>query len=140
MPDTELPAPLLQAYAATQYGLQGLDWHLSIGQHQPALAAHFTRHAVQCATYLTACNPYSTPLTAAENAQRMNELRQALQKAGWSWLDGQGRDPSGQWPPEDSVLVWGMPDSTARAWGAQWQQNAVVFCGADCVPQLLLLQ
>ncbi len=33
-----------------------------------------------------------------------------------------------------------MSESTARAWGQQWNQNAVVYCGADMVPQLVLLR
>lgn len=140
MADTVLPAPLLQAYQATHYCLADCDWFLQLGHAQPALAAHYQRHAVQCAAYLTACNPLGELLPDHLNLRRMQQLRQALQRAGWSWLDGHGHDPDGHWPDEDSVLVWGMSDSTARAWGQQWSQNAVLHCGADMVPQLLLLR
>ena len=140
MTHTALPAPLLEAYQAAHYELAHCDWFLQLGQPQPELARLYQRHAVHCATYLTACNPLGEPLPDADNALRMTRLREALQRAGWSWLDGQGSDPHGQWPAEDSVLIWGMGESTARAWGQHWQQNAVVYCGPDCRPQLLLLR
>ncbi len=140
MADTVLPEPLLHAYRATHYRVQPYDWFLQLGQAQPALAAFYQRHAVRCATYLTACNPLGELLPDHLNARRMAQLRAALQRAGWSWLDGRGHDPEGHWPGEDSVLVWGMSESNARAWGQQWNQNAVVYCGADMVPQLMLLR
>lgn len=140
MAATALPQPLLQAYQATHYQVRGSDWVLQLGQAQPALATYYQRHAVKCAAYLTACNPLGELLPDHINQRRMAQLREALQRAGWSWMDGQGQHPANDWPSEDSVLVWGMPESTARAWGQQWSQNAVLYCGADMVPQLILLR
>lgn len=140
MTDSCLDPALLQAYRSAHYQVQGHDWQLHLGQPQPALRALYQRHAVQCATYLTACNPHSTLLSAADNALRMQQLRGQLQRAGWAWLDGQSTDPTGQWPAEDSVLVLGMGLSTARAWGQQWAQNAVLYCDGDAVPQLVVLR
>ena len=140
MADTALPAPLLQAYQSTHYGVKGCDWYLQPGHVQPALADYYQRHAVQCAAYLTACNPLGELLPDHLNERRMQQLRAALQRAGWAWLDGRGHDPLAKWPGEDSVLVWGMSEQNARAWGQQWNQNAVVHCGADMVPQLILLR
>lgn len=140
MAETDLPEPLLQAYQAAHYHVHGCDWFLQLGQVQPALSTFYQRHAVQCATYLTACNPLGELLPDHLNARRMEQLRQALQRAGWSWMEGHGHDPQGHWPGEDSVLVWGMSETTARAWGQQWNQNAVLHCGADMVPRLVLLR
>lgn len=140
MVDTVLPEPLLQAYYATAYSLKGHPWSLQLGQAQPELAALYRRHAVQCAAYITACNPLGELLPDHLNGRRMEQLRQALQRAGWAWLEGRGEPQDPTWPGEDSVLVWGMTENTARAWGIQWNQNAVVYCGADCIPQLLLLR
>lgn len=140
MVDTTLAKPLLQAYYATHYCLHGCQWYLQLGQKQPALAPYYQRHAVQCAAYLSACNPLGELLPDHLNQRRMEQLRQALQRAGWAFLNGKGHDPDGNWPGEDSVLVWGMSEVTARAWGQQWNQNAVVFIGADQVPQLVLLR
>lgn len=137
---TELAPSLIQAYLTTHYRLQALDWFLRVGHPQPALAPFYQRHAVQCATYLTACNPFSEPLPAAANQQRMVQLRLALQRAGWAWTDGYGQDPLHTWPAEDSVLIWGMDRSTAQAWGQQWAQNAIIHCDAHYCPELVLLR
>ena len=140
MAETVLPSPLLQAYQNTHYCIAQCDWFLQLGHVQSALAPYYQRHAVQCAAYLTACNPLGELLPDHLNARRMHQLRASLQSAGWSWLDGHGHDPQGHWPGEDSVLVWGMSETTARAWGKQWNQNAVDYVGADMIPQLVLLR
>ena len=140
MVTTALPEPLLQAYHATHYRLDHCDWFLQPGLTQPALAFYYQRHAVQCAAYLTACNPWGELLPDYQNERRMEQLRHALQRAGWAWLNGRGHDPAGQWSGEDSVLVWGMTELTARAWGQQWSQNAVLHCDQHLVPQLIVLR
>lgn len=140
MPDTVLPEPLLHAYRSTHYRIKGQNWYLQIGEPQPALRPYYQRHAVQSAVYLTACNPLGELLPDEHNARRMEQLRQALQRAGWAYLEGFGEDPQGEWPGESSVLILGMDLHTARAWGQQWQQNALLYCGADTVPQLVLLR
>lgn len=139
-PSSALPEALLQAYQQTDYRVQGHSWSLRIGQPQPGLRHHYLRHAVHSACYLTACNPLGQAQPAALNLLRMQQLRQALQRAGWSWLEGQGVDPLGLWEAEDSLLIWGMDLSTAQAWGERWQQNAILHCGADLRPQLVLLR
>lgn len=137
---TTLNPALINAYLITHYRLQAVDWSLKVGQPQPALAPYYQRHAVQCATYLTACNPFSEQLPSATNLQRMVQLRLALQRAGWAWIDGYGQDPQHVWPAEDSVLVWGMDRLTAQAWGHQWGQNAIIYCDANYCPELVLLR
>ena len=52
----------------------------------------------------------------------------------------QGRDPQGEWPDEDSLLVWHMGPTQSRAGGRHWEQNAVLTVGSDAVPRLLLLR
>ena len=85
----------------------GDRWLLRVEQHQPLLLRAYMRHGVHCASYLTACNPHGRLLDAAENSKRMLALREALRQQGWQWAEGFGQDPHGQWPGEDSVLVWG---------------------------------
>ena len=140
MTESALHPSLLRAYRAAHYALEGRPWMLHEGQPQPQLLALYQRHAVQCATYFTAVNPLGELLPDATNARRMQQLRADLQRAGWAWLNGQALDPDGEWPAEDSVLVLGMNLHTARAWGQQWQQNAVLHCNAQAVPQLVLLR
>ncbi|MEX8191825.1 DUF3293 domain-containing protein [Comamonas guangdongensis] len=145
MQNTQLPASLQQAYRRAEYRVQGRngpagDWRLQVGRRQPLLLTLYAAHGVECASFLTACNPWGELLSEADNAVRMQQLRQALLTGGWTFSEGLGQDPQGQWPGEASVLIWGMDAPTARVWGEQWQQNAVLWCGADAVPQLLWLR
>lgn len=139
MRHTRLSPALQQAYRQALYRLDE-GWQLQVGMRQPLLLAGYARHGARCASYLTACNPRGRLLSEAENKQRMQRLCLALDGQGWSWTPGFGQDPQGKWPGEASVLVWGMDAPTARRWGQQWQQNAVLFCGAAAVPRLLWLR
>ena len=56
------------------------------------------------------------------------------------FIDGIGCDPSGCWPGEASCLVLGLSIDIARALGTEFEQNAIVWCGADAVPELVLLR
>ncbi|MDL5036165.1 DUF3293 domain-containing protein [Comamonas resistens] len=142
---TGLPVSLQRAYCRAIYRVHGesgpaSDWWLQVGTHQPRLLAGYAQHRVCCATYLTACNPHGQLLNANDNALRMRQLCEALAAEGWVFGTGFGEDPQGRWPGEASVLIWGMDALTARIWGEQWQQNAVLWCSADAVPQLLWLR
>lgn len=139
---SRLPAAVRQAYALAWYEVDALPhpWRLQVGQASDALLAVYTDRGVRQAAYLTACNPRGRLCSAAENAARMTALRQALTAAGWTWSEGQGRDPQGLWPGEASVLVWGMGALQACAWGRRWAQNAVLHCGRTASPRLLWLR
>jgi hypothetical protein len=104
-----------------------------VGERNDWLGQQLGRQPIQAACYLTACNPWGQILEPAET-RRMRALRQALDSEGWQYLDGFGQDPLGQWPAEDSVLIWGMDADTARQWGRHWQQNAVLWSDADARP------
>ena len=143
--NTQLPESLQRAYCRAIYRVHGesgpaSDWWLQVGTHQPRLLAGYAQHRACCATYLTACNPHGQLLNADDNALRMRQLCEALAAEGWVFGTGFGEAPQGLWPGEASVLIWGMDALTARIWGEQWQQNAVLWCSADAVPQLLRLR
>jgi Protein of unknown function (DUF3293) len=48
--------------------------------------------------------------------------------------------PSGAWPPELSFFALGISERAARDLGRRFDQDAVVWAGADAVPRLLLLR
>ena len=144
-PDTsQLPPALQQAYRNALYQVdapKSADAQtLREGERNDWLGRQLGGQPTQAACYLTACNPWGQILEPAENAARMRALRQELDSEGWQYLDGFGRDPLGQWPAEDSVLIWGMDAETARQWGRHWQQNAVLWSDADARPRLLWLR
>ena len=159
---TLLPPALLQAYRQAWYGVwlpapdtqpsdtpdtsashpgpPGTLCVLQVDVAQPQLLHAMRGLHARHACLLTACNPEGRLLSAAENAQRMQALRTALHAADWSWAPALGRDPQGQWPGEDSLLVWHMDRAQARQWGRQWAQNAVLWMGDDAIPRLECLR
>lgn len=134
---------LLQAYRETDYWCAGLNDRnpvcLRIGQAQSALKVIYQIFQVDCAAFITACNPLSQALSDAENDLRQQRLLAEIRQAGYTGLIGEGRPWRPGWKPEASWLIPGMPLEAACAIGQRYQQNAIVWVGADCVPQLQVL-
>lgn len=76
---------------------------------------------------ITAANPYSKPLSELENQQRQQKLIKYLQELPWSWLDALGKDRTGVWTPEPSLLILGIDRFEAIAVGRKFEQNAIVY-------------
>ncbi|MFN7642255.1 MAG: DUF3293 domain-containing protein [Burkholderiales bacterium] len=131
----------IQAYTETAYRVhREPGFTLRVGEASDELLAVHSRQGVDCSAYLTAWNPFSRPTDEAANAVRQAELLDALSRLGLVCLPGLGRHPSNEWPGEDSVLALGLDLDEARALGARFEQNALVWSGADAVPQLILLR
>ena len=77
------------------------------------------------AVYMTACNPHSQSLPAAENEQRLEHLRAELRQRGCSFLEGAGHVPGESWR-EPSLLIRGIDESVADALVGEYEQNAVL--------------
>jgi hypothetical protein len=76
---------------------------------------------------ITASNPYSQPLSKLENQQRYHQLIEHLQELQLPWLEALGKDRTGIWTPEQSLLILGIERSQAIAIGRKFAQNAIVF-------------
>jgi hypothetical protein len=112
---------------------------LRVGAFHPGLADLFRASGVASGAFITACNPHSRLLEAAQNSARQAALRRLLTLRGWPFLQGIGQHPAGRWPGEASFLVLGISCAAARSLGQEFEQNAILWCGSDAVPQLLLL-
>jgi hypothetical protein len=55
-------------------------------------------------------------------------------------IPGIGVHPTGEWRGEPSYLVPGLSREAAEELGRQFEQNALIWSGADAVPELLLLR
>lgn len=55
-------------------------------------------------------------------------------------LPAVGRDPSGKWAGEDNFLILGIEPEIASTLGIQFEQNGYLWCGADAIPELVLLR
>ena len=150
--DASLIDPVLaQAYRETEYmvwadrpfGDQPFVDHpfvVRVGDQSPDLLDLYRSHQVDCCLFITACNPYSQKLADAENGARRSALARELEHAGLVWLPGEGKHPSGDWPAEPSFLVLGVDLDASKSMGMRLEQNAVIWCGADAIPALVLLR
>ena len=136
-----IPATMVTAYGETLFeAFATPPFVLRIGEPNPHLAELCRRWRVTASAFVTACNPHSESLTDADNAARHAALRDELVRRGLPFVEGAGRHPDNGWPPEASCLVLGLELDEARELGARWQQNAVVWAGADALPRLVLLR
>ncbi|MCC0177212.1 DUF3293 domain-containing protein [Waterburya agarophytonicola K14] len=112
---------------------------LSIDCHNREL--DFILEEYNCTTWalITAYNPYSQSLSAAENKQRDQSLIELLRWQSLAFLDAVGKDRDGVWLPEKSVFILGIEEDKAIAIGHRFQQNAIVFGELSKPPQLIWL-
>ena len=70
---------------------------------------------------ISACNPFSIPLSSEENRVRQNFLANQLSTAGLTFWPAIGHDPANFWV-EPSWLVWNAKDQQIENWIWAWQQ------------------
>ena len=137
---SELDVSLVTAYRETEYQVtEGEPFVLRVDELCPALLGLYRAKDVSCAAFITACNPFSRELPDADNAVRQTELAFELKRRSLSYLEGVGQHPSGDWPGEPSFLALGLALEAAKSLGKVYEQNAIIWCGADAVPKLVLL-
>lgn len=86
---------------------------------------------------ITACNPYSQPLSALENRNRNRTLAADLEKLGLPLLKALGRDETDQWPAEESLFIVGLNRVDAVYMGQKFSQNALLYGERGNPPELL---
>jgi hypothetical protein len=139
--DSTIHPDTIRAYEETHYCVLGdIPITLMIGVAERFLAGLHQAHHVECSAFVTAVNPFSRALDAAVNAGRQAILEDEIRRAGFEYVKGIGRHPSGTWPGEPSCLVLGMCMEDAQVLGVRHEQNAIVWCGSNAVPQLILLR
>lgn len=139
--DSTIDRGVIQAYLETEYIVHtDASIILRIGQPNASLGKLHLAHGAATSAFLTAYNPFSQQCDDAENVERQRWLIDRIEQAGFSYIEGIGKHPSNQWPGEASLLVLGMGIEQAKALGSAFEQNALVWAGADTVPQLILLR
>lgn len=138
---SNIDAGTVQAFRETEYWVHGDEpFALRVGEASPALAAEHKGYRVDCSAYITACNPFSQILKDEANAERHAALGREISQRGLASVEGIGQHPSNQWPGEASYLIFGLTLESAKALGIRLEQNAIVWTGANTVPQLILLR
>ena len=113
---------------------------LQVGQFSNSLESEHKLRGSDCSAFITAYNPYSNVLDEVDNAKRQKALTDELQRRSLNFADGIGRHPSNQWPGEPSYLVFGLSLEASKTLGVRFEQDAIIWCGIDCIPQLILLR
>lgn len=137
---TAISDDLVAAYRSTDYRIQlpGSNITLRIGRYSEPLAGLHAEYAVSSSAFLTAYNPYSKQASPESNMAVQRDLLAELEARDLKWIEGAGRDPSGKWPPEPSVLVLGIEYHAANDLAVKFEQNAFVFADCHAIPQLIL--
>ena len=138
---TDIDDATVQAYRETEYRVQGdAPFSLQIGVVSESLLSAHKSYRVDCSAFITACNPYSQKVSAADNHVRQRQLANELARRGLIYLPGIGQHPSNQWLGEESFLVLGINLQAAKKLGEHFDQNAIVWCGVDGLPELIMLR
>lgn len=132
---------LRQVYLATQFRVteHSPPFTLRIGERSVQVLELFGSSGVASAAFLTAWNPRSEMQSDDANAAAQAKLVARLVATGHRCFAGIGEDLSGQWPGEPSLLALGVGRERAVQLGREFGQNAVVWVGAEGVPELVWL-
>ena len=138
---SKIDPPTIQAYLETDYCVAAAEpFVLRAGVVSAPLARLYRQHRTDCCAFITACNPHSNIVGDDANAERQRELARELTRLGLTFFDGVGRHPAGGWPAEPGYLALGLALADAKALGERFEQNAILWCGPDASPELVLLR
>lgn len=132
-------APPFDAYRRAIYRVDApagpID--LRIGRRSAALDALLAERGARRWGFLTAVNPGSVRLPAADNEERTARLGARLEELGWKRLTGSGLDPLERWPAEPSFLVLDVDADAVAALAREFGQAAIVVGEAGTAARLL---
>lgn len=131
-----------EAYRATDYVVftESTSTVIRIGKKSSAVDRLLLRFHCRSAAYVTAWNPYGKTLSNIQNGNRHRQLIAQMRARGQSYLMGEGRGEIGDWPPELSILVFGVDQRRAEAIGRDFRQNAIVYVELNRPASLLMLR
>jgi hypothetical protein len=137
-----MPSDLVLAYRATDYVAfnDSLEFLVRIDRHSLVIDGLLARMKTRSGAFITAWNPYSRSVSPGANAYWDRELKSYLSARGFAFLAGEGRGGIGDWPPEPSVLAFGMSRAQASSIGRRFRQNAIVYLSLGRPAELVMLR
>jgi hypothetical protein len=139
--ESSIAPETVQAYRETDYRVFSITpVTLRMAEKNESLLGLYKTNRSDSGAFVTACNPLGQQFSEAENARLQDLLAQELGLRSLSFIAGEGKHPEGDWPGEPSFLVFGLSLEAAKTLGKKLEQNAIVWCGSDAVPQLVLLR
>ena len=139
--ETAIPVATIDAYLATDYQVNTVErFVLNVGRPSPELARWFQTNKEDQAAFITAWNPLGKPTSDTTNRIAEQKLIVEIQARNLPYLQGEGKDPSGRWPSEPSLLVFGISLESAKELVERFRQDGFIYVGSDATPQLILLR
>ena len=140
--DTSIPSEKIEAYRATHFSVctAGEAFTLMIDVPSVRLQELYLATNTTTALFITAFNPFGQVQSEEANIAAHIALGKKLRALSKHVYGGNGGDPNGSWPKEESYLVLGVEYGTAKLIGAGVLQDAVVWAGSDGIPELILLR
>lgn len=128
---------LARAYRRTSYWLQTHPpFCVRVGAVSPALDSLLKEYGTDSWAFITAFNPHSQPVSAAENRARDAQLIARLDRDGCKHIACDGVDDDGTWPTEHGHVIFGIDTEAARALGREFAQNAILIGRINEAPLL----
>jgi len=138
---SQINASDLESYKNANYHIYDKPpFILKIGTEEKIFAKLFEKNDVKEAAILTAYNPKSVETDISINKEQNLELEKKLVSENFSFIPAEGVCPNNKWPGEKSFLVFGMSLASAKDYGHQFNQNAIVWVDGTKIPQLILLR
>lgn len=133
-------AVLFEAFRHTRYCARtpGGEIAIRVDQRCAQLETLLAEGGHEAWAYLTAWNPGGKAAAAARNHEAQRRLEHELSTAGLPFHPGEARADLGDWPPEASVLVLGIPETRAREIARRYGQAAIVVGKRRGPPRLVL--
>ena len=139
--ESVIPLETIRAYSETEFHVDARPpFTLRVGEYCEHLISLYKQFRAESCAYVTACNPRGETISDEENFWLQSELANELDQRSLKCFDGVGKHPDGDWPGEQSFLVLGISLETSKTLGIKLNQNAIIWCSVDAVPQLILLR
>lgn len=142
MIETKIHPEKVRAYMATDYrlGHSDSDIILNIGKESDRIRLVFDSMGVDCGAFITAYNPQGSIQSDEANNEGHSQLANEIERRGLASIEGSGSEEGTEWPSEFSYFALGLALEPAKIIGTQFDQDAIVWVGSDCIPQLILLR
>lgn len=134
-----IPDSLRTAYLRAVYSFGEGPSRLELRPGRPCepLRHWMQDNGLRCVAVLTAFNPGSRSCDSAFNSQAQRALRARISSGGLPYREGCNLDPTGAWPPEDSLLVGNLSLQQARELAREFGQLAFLWSDEGAVPRLI---
>lgn len=125
-------------YLQATYHIDVFNSPVLIGFHSDELEAYLEKENASSWAFITAYNPMSVVLNPEENEMRNQKLKGKI--AQYQFLEGEGRDPSGEWIPERSFLVPNISLENAIGLAKEFEQRAIMYGEKGGVAELIMIR